>query len=200
MIYSLRGTLTYKQQGYAVIECAGVGYRCMVTLNTLKELPGIGEEAFLFTKMVVREDAVELIGFATTNEMSCFKLLTGISGVGVKVAIAILSELTFDQVAMAVASNDAKMLTRAAGVGSKLAQRIILELKDKLSKEFSDSNLSFGKTSGISPLSENISQALDALAVLGYSPAEVTPVLHSLPSELSTQELITQTLKEFGKK
>ena len=116
------------------IECGGVGYKCLATMNTLRSLPAAGENAMLYTQMLVREDAVELCGFATTAERNCFVMLMSISGVGAKVALAILSVLTPEQVALAVSLGDSKTLTKASGVGSKLAQRIILELKDKIKK------------------------------------------------------------------
>lgn len=204
MIYSLRGTLIYKDNDTAVIECAGVGYKCMITFNTLRSLPEIGKEAFLFTYMVVREDAVDLIGFSEKNELDCFKLLTSISGVGSKVAIAILSELRPEEIASAVVTSDAKTLTRASGVGNKLAQRIILELKDKMSKGYigTATPVQSGNAQKVSAsfASTNVQNAINALTVLGYAPADVAPVIANFDSSLPTEQLITLTLKEFGKK
>ena len=134
MIYSLRGTLTYEMQGFVVIECGGVGYKCSTSMTTMRALPKIGSEVTLLTYMSVREDAVELFGFATSQELECFKMLIGVSGVGSKVGIALLSEFLPEQIAVCIASSDAKTLTKASGVGNKLAQRIILELKDKIKK------------------------------------------------------------------
>ena len=134
MIYSLNGKIIHTEPNFVVIECGGVGYKCLATMNTLRSLPAAGENAMLYTQMLVREDAVELCGFATTAERNCFVMLMSISGVGAKVALAILSVLTPEQVALAVSLGDSKTLTKASGVGSKLAQRIILELKDKIKK------------------------------------------------------------------
>lgn len=198
MLYSVRGKLLLVSQGFAVIECGGVGYKCLTTLNSQRKLPKIGSEAMLYTILNVRENAVELFGFATMEELNCYKMLTDISGVGPKVGLAILSELTAEQVAMAVAGSDSKTLTRAAGVGNKLAQRIILELKDKI-KGFGEVS---AETNGKELVYEcgNITKAVAALAVLGYSSADVTPILSKMDSALSVEQLIAMTLKEFGRR
>ncbi len=201
MIYSLRGTLIYEMQGYVVIECGGVGYKCNTSLSTLRQMPKIGSEVTLFTYMAVREDAVELFGFSTSQELECFKILTGVSGVGSKVGIAILSEFSPEQVAVCIASSDAKTLTKASGVGNKLAQRIILELKDKMKK--------LGVTTSVSEISKatassvsvgNIASACEALAVLGYTSDDVMPILSGFDPTLKVEELIHKTLVEIGKK
>ena len=134
MIYSLNGKFIYGEQNFIVIECGGVGYKCLATMNTIRNMPRIGENVMVYTHMIVKEDSVELCGFRTKEEMNTFKILTSVSGVGVKVAIAILSELSPEQFALAVSNGDVKSLTKASGVGNKLAQRIILELKDKVKK------------------------------------------------------------------
>ena len=134
MYYSLRGTLIAADGRSAAVECGGVGYLCTVSAQTYSQLPEPGEEVLLYTHLSVREDAMELYGFSTQVERSCFRMLTQVSGVGAKVAIAILSSLTADQVAFAIMAGDSKALTAAPGVGPKLAQRIVLELKDKFGK------------------------------------------------------------------
>ncbi len=134
MFYSIKGTLTHMEPGFAVVECGGVGFKCFTTLSTQRAMPQLGERVKLYTLLNVREDALDLFGFATMMELNCFKMLTAVSGVGPKVGLAILSELSPEQVAMAAASGDSKSLTRANGVGAKLAQRIVLELKDKVKK------------------------------------------------------------------
>ena len=200
MIYSLRGTLIYEMQGFVVVECGGVGYKCSTSMSTLRAMPKIGSEVTLFTHMAVREDAVELFGFATSQELECFKILTGVSGVGSKVGIAILSEFTPEQVAVCIASSDAKTLTKASGVGNKLAQRIILELKDKMKK--------LGVTTSVSDISKsvssvsfgNLSAACEALAVLGYTSDDVMPILSQYDPSLKVEELIHKTLLEIGKR
>ncbi len=201
MIYSLNGTLIHSERNAVVIECGGVGYRCLVTMNTLKAMPHIGENAMLYTHMIVKEDAVELCGFKTKEEKNTFKILTSVSGVGAKVAIAILSELTPEQFALAVANGDVKSLTRASGVGSKLAQRIILELKDKIKKlSILPETVPTGAGVSISPTGGNVSQAIGALAVLGYSPDEVMPFMSGIAPDMTVEQIIAATLKAIGKK
>ena len=125
MIYSLDGTLTYFDQNFAVVSCGGVGFKCFTTLTTLQSLPGVGKPVQLFTYLSVREDALDLYGFATTAELDCFKLLISVNGVGPKAALAILSELSADRLAVCIAGGDAKSLTRAPGIGKKIAERIV---------------------------------------------------------------------------
>lgn len=132
MIYSVHGKLIAKEPAMAVVECGGVGYACRTTLHTLGQVGNLGETVLLYTVMSVREDAVELFGFSTQQELQCFQLLTSVSGVGPKAALSILSDLTPDQFLLTVASGDSKALTRAKGIGAKSAQRIVMELKDKI--------------------------------------------------------------------
>ncbi len=197
MFYSVRGKLIHTEVNIAVVECAGVGYKCQTTMNTLKKLKP-DSEVTLYTYLNVREDAMELFGFATTEELGIFKTLIGVSGVGPKVGLAILSVLTPQQVALAIASNDVKSITLAQGVGNKLAQRIILELKDKLKNIASKSNS--GAVSAVSEVvSGNIPKAIEALTVLGYTPAEVTPYLAGMDSSLPVEKLIGETLRMLGR-
>lgn len=198
MIYSVKGTLVHTESGFAVVECNGIGYKVQTTLNTLKQLK-LNSVVTLYTHMNVREDAVELFGFYSKGELSAFKLLISISGVGPKVALAILSELTFEQIAMSVSASDYKTLTRASGVGPKLAQRIVLELKDKI-KGFATSEDGDGIVTKGSVIADtgNISKAVGALAVLGYSAADVTPILSRLDPSLTVEQLISATLKQMG--
>lgn len=197
MIYSVKGTVIHIESGFAVVECAGIGYKVQTTLTTQRELK-IGSTATLFTHMNVREDAVELFGFYSKGELSTFKLLISISGVGPKVALAILSELSSEQIALSVSAGDYKTLTRASGVGPKLAQRIVLELKDKIkgmSTESADGVITKGS---VIADTGNIPKAVAALAVLGYSAADVTPVLSQLDPSLTVEQLISATLKRMG--
>ena len=133
MLYSVRGKLIAIESNAAVVECGGVGYMCQTTMNTLKAVK-LNTEVTLYTYLNVREDAVDLFGFATKAELETFKNLISVSGVGPKAGLAVLSELSPEQVAMAIASDDLKTITRAQGIGKKIAQRIVLELKDKLAK------------------------------------------------------------------
>ncbi len=196
MFYSLKGNLIHLEPGLAVVECGGVGFKCLTTLSTQRTLPSIGEQVTLYTHLNVREDALDLFGFATLGELNCFKMLTGVSGVGPKVGLAILSELAPEQVAMAVATGDSKTLTRASGVGAKLAQRITLELKDKV-KGIQTSASAFAPA-GVVSASSNAGAAVNALTVLGYSPTDAAAVVGRFDSALPVEELIRQSLKAMG--
>lgn len=196
MFYSLRGKLIGADGLTVAIECAGVGYKCNVTQHTLSELPALGEDAFLYTHLCVREDAMELFGFSKMNELNCFKLLTSVSGVGAKAGIAILSTLSAEQVAVAIAAGDSKALTMAQGVGNKLAQRIILELRDKIEKS-QMATLPGQPTFTKMPLG-NAAAAVNALSVLGYSQSEAMAAVSQLDEKLPVEELIRNALKSMA--
>ncbi|MBQ1354135.1 MAG: Holliday junction branch migration protein RuvA [Ruminococcus sp.] len=199
MIYSVRGKLIHTTTSSAVVECAGVGYNCQTTINTLKQIK-IGTEVTLYTYLNVREDAMELFGFATATELETFKMLISVSGVGPKAGLAILSQLSPEQVAMAIATDDVKTITRAPGIGKKIAQRIILELKDKLAKAaVSDTGFSAVSGEAAAAVSGNVPKAIEALGVLGYTPADVSPVLATLDSSLPVEQLIAMTLRQMGR-
>lgn len=198
MIYSVRGKLIFMTSSTAVVECGGVGYNCQTTINTLKTLK-INTEVMLYTYLNIREDAAELFGFASKTELDTFKTLIGVSGVGPKAGLSILSELSPEQVAMAIASDDIKTITRAQGIGKKIAQRIVLELKDKLIKTYSDDSLPVASSNAVNSVNGNIPKAIEALGVLGYSPADVSSVLSTLDSSLPVEQLIAQTLKQMGR-
>ena len=201
MIYSLNGKIILTEPNAVVIECGGVGYKCLTTMNTIRSLPRTGEQAMVYTHMIVREDAVELCGFAERSELNCFRLLTSVSGVGAKVAIAILSVLTPEQLALAVSVGDSKMLTKASGVGNKLAQRITLELKDKVRNIAPAGSVNTAEISPSAVVPEgNISKAIGALAVLGYTPDEVTPYMTGIDPSLPVEKIIGETLRAIGKK
>lgn len=197
MFYSLKGILIHTEPSLAVVECGGVGFKCLTTMNTQRALPKIGEQVTLFTHLNVREDALDLFGFATMAELNCFKMLTGVSGVGPKVGLAILSELAPEQVAMAIATGDSKTLTRASGVGGKLAQRITLELKDKIKGMSASGNTEF-VAAGVVSASTNAGEAVNALAVLGYSPTDAAAVVGKFDSALPVEELIRLSLRAMG--
>ena len=204
MIYSLRGKLTVKELGFAVIECGGVGYGCRTSYNTAASLGEIGSEAVLYTHLYVREDVVELFGFATLQELSCFRLLISVSGVGPKAATAILSDVTPERFALLVASGDSKSFTKTKGIGAKTAQRIVLELKDKISSETVSGSVA-ADAAGFSAISSgtagaSVTEALEALMVLGYSQGEAAPILGKLDPALPTQELIKETLRIMSAK
>lgn len=200
MLYSVRGKLIYSTPSSAVIECGGVGYNCQTTRNTLKTLKP-DSEVMLYTYLNVREDAVELFGFATKTELEMFKSLISVSGVGPKAGLSVCSALTPEEIAMAVASDDVKSLTMAQGIGKKTAQRIVLELKDKLAKAGISAESSLqGTTAAVANASMgNIPKAIEALGVLGYTPAEVSPILAQLDVSLPVEQLIAQTLRQMGR-
>ena len=182
-----------------VVECGGVGFKCMTTLGTQRQLPAVGSEVQLFTHLNVREDAMDLFGFYTKTELNCFRMLTAVSGVGPKVGLAILSELTPEQVAMAVACGDSKSLSRASGVGPKLAQRIALELKDKVKKMDAAGAADLSAApGGVPSAAGNAANAVNALAVLGYAPAEAAAVVARFDSSLPTEELIRLSLQAMA--
>ena len=200
MFYYVNGVVAETGPNLAVIDCGGVGYACATTNYTLSQLKK-GERAKLYTYMNVREDAVDLFGFSSQSELHSFKLLLGVSGVGPKAALAILSTNTPANLAMAVVMGDEKALTAAPGIGKKIAQRIILELKDKLAKE----QASFGPdTGGSVPLTvlpnDKAKEAGAALAVLGYSGSEVAAALKGIDIDtLPLEEIIRQALKRMVK-
>lgn len=197
MIYSLRGSLIYAQPGTAVVECCGVGYKCAVSHHTYRKLTQ-GREANLLTHMAVREDSVDLYGFFDARELESFRLLISVNGVGPRVALALLSDNTPDSLALAVASGDAKSLTRSAGVGNKLAQRIVLELKDKLGS-FDRAD---GSMQNLSAALEDsaIGEAAAALASLGYTASEAATALMGSDPSLTVDALIRSGLKKLSNK
>lgn len=199
MLYSVRGKLIAIESNAAVVECGGVGYMCQTTMNTLKAVK-LNTEVMLYTYLNVREDAVDLFGFATKAELETFKNLISVSGVGPKAGLAVLSELSPEQVAMAIASDDLKTITRAQGIGKKIAQRIVLELKDKLAKAAKeDGSFAQAAQNSVNVSMGNVPKAIEALGVLGYSPSDVSPVLATLDSTLPVEQLISLTLKQMGR-
>ena len=198
MFYYLDGTVAEILPGLAVIDCGGVGYACMTTNNTLSQLKK-GEKKKLYTYLNVGESIFDLYGFATQNELNSFKLLLGVSGVGPKAALAILSANTPEGLAMAIVTEDAKSLTAAQGIGKKIAQRIILELKDKLAKEQSSFTVPSGGGSAPMPLGGSKSgEAAAALAVLGYGSQEISTALKGIDMDaLPLEEIIRQALKKM---
>ena len=199
MFYSVRGKLIHTTLSGAVVECGGVGYYCQTTVNTLKTIK-IGTEVMLYTHLNVREDAMELFGFATKTELDTFKTLISVSGVGPKAGLAILSELSPEQVAMAIATDDIKTITRAPGIGKKIAQRIILELKDKRAKAAATDNTMPVSAGAANAVTGNVPKAIEALGVLGYAPSDIAPVLATLDSSLPVEQLIAMTLRQMGRK
>lgn len=198
MIASVRGKLLYAESGFAVVECGGVGLKCFITKNAFYKLPSIGEEVFFHTHLSVKEDAMDLYGFTDTEELSAFRLVTSVNGVGAKIGIALLSELSASKIMLAVAGNNPKALTAASGVGLKLAQRIVLELKDKVD------SLPMGSTEDIKAVGNAASnsaaaEAVEALTSLGYSKGEASLAVGRLDTSLTSEELIRQALKSLAR-
>ncbi len=199
MIYSVRGKIIHKSTDMAVIECGGVGYACRTTLSTLSGMGKTGEEAMLYTYLHVREDNVELFGFLTEQELNCFKMLITVSGVGPKAGLAILSDTTPERFALTVATGDYKAFTKTKGIGAKLAQRVVLELKDKITKEqLSGAGTAETVFENVPVGGENISEAISALVVLGYSQTEAASAVAKLDPALPVEELIRLSLKKMA--
>lgn len=198
MFYYVNGTVAHVEPYRAVIDCNGIGYDCATSAYTLAGLK-VGEKAKLYTYLHVREDVFDLYGFSSQSELGCFKLLLGVSGVGPKAALSILSANSPEGFAMSVITGEEKALTVAQGIGKKIAQRIILELKDKLSK---------GQIGGRGDAmhipdfqtANKGGEAAAALSVLGYSTTEVSMALRGLDTEaLTLEEIIKQALKRLNK-
>ncbi len=197
MFYSLTGKVIVLEESFVAIQCGGVAFRCMTTLNTLSKIGKTGEEVTLFTYLNVREDAMDLFGFYTQQELSCFKELISVSGVGPKAALAILSQLSPDKLALCIASGDVKSITKAQGVGPKLAQRVVLELKDKFSAGIAQGGGEVVINSPGAPVGGNRSEAVEALVMLGYSKSEAASAIGKLDPTLPTEELIRLALKSL---
>jgi Holliday junction DNA helicase RuvA len=200
MFYYVNGTVTELEAGLAVIDCGGVGYACATTNYTLSQLKK-GERAKLYTYLNVREDAMELFGFASQSELRSFRMLIGVSGVGPKAALAILSATTPQQLAMAVVMGDEKALTAAqAGNTLPLQAQHLLELKDKLAKEQGSFDAGSGAAAVLPVQSNKAGEAAAALAVLGYGSQEISAALKGIDMEaLPLEEIIRQSLKKMVK-
>lgn len=201
MFYSLTGKIVYSDITSVAIECSGIAFSVTASVNTLKKLGNVGDTATVYTYLAVREDGVELFGFYDNEELQYFKMLISVSGVGPKAAIAILSALTTEMLALSITAGDVKSITRAQGVGPKIAQRIVIELKDKVSKmvpsEVKTENLvqpSFVVTGS------DADEAISALMALGYTNAEASRSVASLDSSLGVEELIKQALRNLARR
>ncbi|MBE6908380.1 MAG: Holliday junction branch migration protein RuvA [Ruminococcaceae bacterium] len=196
MFYYLDGTVAHIEPYLAVIDCGGVGYACKTTNTTLGQLRK-GQRGKLYTYLNVAEDVFDLYGFASQGELGSFKQLLGVSGVGPKAALAILSSVTPEGLAMAVITDDAKTLTAAPGIGKKIAQRIILELKDKVAKEQQADGF-IPAAAAAAPSGGKTVEAAQALSVLGYSQSDISAALRGLDVEnLSLEELVRQALRRM---
>lgn len=200
MFYYLQGKLAAVESNLVVIDCGGVGFSVNTTTNTISRLK-MGEEAKVFTYCSIREDAFDIYGFATKAELEAFKLLVGINGVGPKAALAILSSVTPEGLNMAVVTQNEKLLTAAPGVGKKIAQRILLELKDKLGV-ITELDMSSGSAVTVAPVGPDskTTEAIQALQVLGYDQASINAAMKGIDVEsLDTQGIIKQALRAMMK-
>ena len=197
MIYCLTGKIVKKSMSAVVLSCGGVGYYAQCPASVAGALPGVGKEATLYTVMSVTENDVSLYGFATEEHQACFEMLTAVSGVGPKVGLAILSVMEPQRVALAISAGDHKAFKAANGVGPKLAQRIVLELKDKVAKGFVD-GISLEDVAGAAsgePATQSASQAIAALVSLGYSQSEAALAISKIDATLPVEEIIKLALR-----
>ena len=195
MIYYVSGKVSILEPNLAVIDCGGVGYGCHVTSYTSASLK-LGQETRLYVTESIREDAYDLFGFSTKEEQRCYQLLTTVNGVGPKAAMSILSAGGPQNFTLAVMTGDEKMLTAAQGVGKKIAQRIILELKDKIGGTGMELDFSGGPTVTVSPVpSNNTALATAALQELGYSSAEISAALKGCDPKATTEEMVRYALR-----
>ena len=197
MIYCLTGKIVKKSMSAVVLSCGGVGYYAQCPASVAGALPGVGKEATLYTVMSVTENDVSLYGFATEEQQACFEMLTAVSGVGPKVGLAILSVMEPQRVALAISAGDHKAFKAASGVGPKLAQRIVLELKDKVAKGFVD-GISLEDVAGAAsgePATQSASQAIAALVSLGYSQSDAALGISKIDATLPVEEIIKLALR-----
>ena len=197
MIYCLTGKIVKKSMNAVVLSCGGVGYYAQCPASVAGALPGVGREATIYTVMSVTENDVSLYGFATEEQQACIEMLTAVSGVGPKVGLAILSVMEPERVALAISAGDHKAFKAASGVGPKLAQRIVLELKDKVAKGFVD-GISLEDVAGASaqtPAAQSSSQAIAALVSLGYSQSEAALAVSKIDATLPVEEIIKLALR-----
>ena len=197
MIYCLTGKIVKKSMSAVVLSCGGVGYYAQCPASVAGALPGVGQETTLYTVMSVTENDVSLYGFATEEQQACFEMLTAVSGVGPKVGLAILSVMEPERVALAISAGDHKAFKAANGVGPKLAQRIVLELKDKVAKGFVD-GISLEDVAGAAsgePASQSSAQAIAALVSLGYSQSEAALAISKIDATLPVEEIIKLALR-----
>ena len=197
MFYSLTGTIVHIDQTMLALSCSGVAFACHASANTLREVQ-MGKEVTLFTHLSVREDALDLFAFINQAELRCFKQLTGVTGVGPKAALAVLSACTPEQLGFFVAAGDVKSITQAQGVGKKLAERIVLELKDKIPVGMTAPGHSSNTNAPGNAFTPPDNEALAALLALGYQQAEAMLALRGVPEDASTQEKIRLALQQFG--
>lgn len=197
MIYNIKGELTYTDPQFVVVENSGIGFKCFTSLTTVKNLGKIGSNVNLYTYLSVKEDALDLFGFSTIEELNSFKLLITVSGVGPKAAVSVLSELSPEKLALAIASSDVKSITKANGVGRKTAERIVLELKDKTG---SLSQTDFSSAASAASVAEDSAagEAVAALVALGFSQSDAAVTVGQMDQSLSADEMIRLGLRQLS--
>jgi len=201
MIAYIKGKIAYKHNEYIIVETNGIGYKIFTSLSSVKAMGPVGDEVKMYTYLYVREDIMSLYGFCTQEELSMFELLISVSGVGPKAAVSLLSSITPSKFSLAVITDDAKTLTKAQGVGSKMAQRIILELKDKIKKEQLVATEKL-KEESVPADGENtrIPEAISALMVLGYTPIEASRAVSAVYSDdMDLESIIKNALKGLAR-
>ena len=199
MFYHIEGTVAELEPGLMVLDCGGVGYGLNATLNTVANIH-LGDRVKLYVAESIGENNFDLYGFYTKSEKRCFDMLVSVSGIGPKAALSILSYSTPETLALAVMNDDVKALTVAPGVGKKIAQRVILELKDKMSKDSSLQDIQLPAAVPVSGHDSTMADAMTALSVLGYSSAEIAPALKKIePGGMSAEEIIKAVLKQMVK-
>ena len=198
MIYNVKGILTYVDPTFAVVECGGVGFKCFISTTTLKELPSGGKEVNLYTHLSVREDAMDLYGFMEIEELEAFKLLISVSGIGPKAAMAILSVLSPDKLSLAISSGDIRAISSAQGVGKKTAERVVLELKDKMVGIASASSAEIIQGIQSVASSGNAQEAVEVLVTLGFNQSDASAVVGKMDKSLSVDDMVRKGLKELS--
>ncbi|MEA5151792.1 MAG: Holliday junction branch migration protein RuvA [Oscillospiraceae bacterium] len=199
MFYHIEGLVTEIDQNLIVLDCGGVGFAMNATANTISHAK-TGEKLKLYTAEAIGDNNFDLYGFATKSEKRCFELLDAVSGIGPKAALSILSYNTPESLALSILNDDVKALTVAPGIGKKIAQRVILELKDKLSKDLPEPEMRVPAAAAVKDGDKNVGDAVTALTVLGYSSAEVAPALNALDvSGMSAEQIIKAVLRQMVK-
>ena len=199
MFYHIEGIVTELEPNLVVLDCGGVGYALNATMNTVSYIH-MGDKVKLYVAEAIGENNFDLYGFYTKGEKRCFELLVSVSGIGPKAALSILSYSTPETLALAIMNDDAKALTVAPGIGKKIAQRVILELKDKMSKETAGQEIRLPAAVPVTGQSDTMGDAMAALAVLGYSSAEIAPALKKIDATgMSAEEIIKAVLKQMVK-
>lgn len=198
MIYNLNGKLTYVDPAFIVIECGGVGFKCFASTTTITSISTVGTNVNVLTYMSVKEDSIDLYGFATQEELNAFKLLISVSGIGPKAAMAILSVLPPDRLSVAVSSGDVKAIQSAQGVGKKTAERVVLELKDKMVGIGSSHTNTIVEGIQSVAQSDNAQEAVEVLVSLGFNQSEAASVVGTMDKSLSVDEMIRKGLKSLS--